>query len=62
MQIGLFCNCQKKISFLCMRIFKTVALLISMRGLKVPGKINHVRISVLAATEPRGGLDNALEK
>lgn len=33
-----------------------------MRELKVPGKINHVRISVLAAAEPRGDLDNALEK
>lgn len=45
-----------------MCIFKTLAVLISMRELKVPGKINHVRISVLAAAEPRGGLDKALEK
>lgn len=45
-----------------MCIFKTLALLISMRELKVPGKIDHVRMSVLAAAQPRGGLDNALEK
>lgn len=45
-----------------MVIFKILALLISTRALKVPGKINHARISVLAAAEPRGGLDDALEK